>query len=72
MQIVHERCCGLDVHNKSVVACILITGEEATVHREIPTDGTMPADLLMRRDWLESLDVQHVAMESTGVFWHPI
>lgn len=72
MQIVHERCCGLDVHKKSVVACILITSEDATVQREIRTYGTMTADLLMLRDWLESLDVQHVAMESTGVFWHPI
>jgi transposase len=72
MQIVHERCCGLDVHKKSVVACILITSGDATVQREIRTYGTMTADLLMLRDWLESLDVQHVAMESTGVFWHPI
>lgn len=72
MQIVHERCCGLDVHKKSVVACILITHEDGTVQREIRTYTTMTADLLMLRDWLESLDVQQVAMESTGVFWQPI
>lgn len=72
MQIVHERCCGLDVHKKSVVACILITCEDGTVQREVRTYATMTADLLMLRDWLESLDVRQVAMESTGVFWHPI
>lgn len=72
MQIVHERCCGLDVHKKSVVACILITHADGTVQREIRTSTTMTADLLMLRDWLESLDVQQVAMESTGVFWQPI
>lgn len=72
MQIVHERCCGIDVHKKSVVACVLITQEGGTVQREVRTYTTMTADLLMLRDWLESLNVQHVAMESTGVFWHPI
>jgi transposase len=72
MQIIHERCCGLDVHKKSVVACILITHEDGTAQREIRTYATMTADLLMLRDWLESLDIQQVAMESTGVFWHPI
>ncbi len=72
MQIVHERCCGLDVHKKSVVACILITHEDGSVQREIRTYATMTADLLMLRDWLESLDIRQVAMESTGVFWHPI
>ncbi len=72
MQIVHERCCGLDIHKKTVVACVLITQADGTLQREIRTYATMTADLLMLRDWLESLDVRHVAMESTGVFWHPI
>jgi transposase len=71
MQIVHERCCGLDVHKKSVVACVLITCEDGTVQREVRTYATMTADLLMLRDWLESLDVRQVAMESTGVFTPP-
>src|SRR5258708_33377928 len=72
MQIVHERCCGLDIHKKTVVACVLITQADGTLQREIRTYATMTADLLMLRDWLESLDDRHVAMESTGVFWHPI
>src|SRR5258706_16382503 len=57
---------------KTVVACVLITQADGTLQREIRTYATMTADLLMLRDWLESLDIRHVAMESTGVFWHPI
>jgi transposase len=72
MQIVYPRCCGLDVHKKSVVACVLITADDGAVRREIRTYATMTADLLLLRDWLESLEIQAVAMESTGVFWHPL
>ena len=46
MQIVHPRCCGLDVHKKSVVACVLITAANGAVQREIRTYATMTADLL--------------------------
>ena len=72
MQIVHARCCGLDVHQKSVVACVLLTADDGTVQREIRTYATMTADLLLLRDWLASLEIQAVAMESTGVFTPPM
>ncbi len=72
MHIVHERCCGLDVHKKSVIACILITQTDGTVQREVRTFGTMTADVLALSDWLERFQVRHIAMESTGVFWQPI
>ena len=71
MQIVHPRCCGLDVHKKSVVACVLITAEDGAVQREIRTYATMTADLLALGDWLERQQVQVVALESTGVFTPP-
>lgn len=45
-QIVHPRCCGLDVHKKSVVACVLITADDGTVQREIRPYAPMTADLL--------------------------
>lgn len=67
MQVVYERCCGLDVHKQSVVACV-ITPEG----KEIRTFGTMTSDLLELADWLMSQEVTHVAMESTGVYWKPI
>ncbi len=67
MQTLHERCCGLDVHKKTVVACV-ITPEG----RETRTFGTMTVDLLALADWLIGKAVTHVAMESTGVYWKPI
>jgi len=67
MRIVHERCCGLDVHKQTVVACV-ITPEG----RETRTFGTMTIDLLALSSWLQRLQVRHLAMESTGVYWKPV
>ena len=67
MQVVHERCCGLDVHKRVIVACVL-TGRERTIR----SFGTMTEDLEAMATWLEECAVTHVAMESTGVFWKPI
>jgi len=72
MQVVHARCCGLDVHQKTVVACILRTETDGTVYREVHSFGTMTADLLALNDWLNARRVQQVAMESTGVYWRPV
>lgn len=46
MQVEYARCCGLEVHHKSVVACVLVTTEDGTVQRQVRTFGTMTADLL--------------------------
>ncbi len=67
MQVVYMRSCGLDVHKKKVVACV-ITPEG----RETRTFGTMTRDLLALADWLMEKDITHVAMESSGVFWKPV
>ena len=67
MRVVHERCCGLDVHKRTVVACVM-----APDGQQVRTFGTMTRDLLALTEWLRSVDVSHVAMESTGVFWQPI
>ncbi len=72
MQVVYARCCGLDVHQKTVVACVLVTSLDDSVHRQVHTFGTMTADLLALNDWLNSLGVEQVAMESTGVYWRPV
>jgi transposase len=72
MQVVHERCCGLDVHKKTVVACVLRNREDGTLERLIRTFSTMTANLLALSDWLTSLDVTEIALESTGVFWRPV
>lgn len=72
MEIVHARCCGLDVHKKSVVACVLITQPDGLIERQVRTFKTMTADLLALADWLSSWRVTHVALESTGVYWRPV
>jgi transposase len=72
MQLLHERCCGLDVHKKTVVACVLVTAPDGTVQRTVRSFGTMTADLLALDEWLRRLEVTQVAMESTGVYWRPV
>lgn len=67
MDIIYERCCGLDVHKKSVTACI-ITPEG----KELKTFGTMTDDLVALVQWIKEKGCTHVAMESTGVYWKPI
>ena len=72
MEVVHERCCGLDVHKRTVVACLLTLGERGQPVREVRTFGTMAADLLQLREWLAAAGCTHAAMESTGVYWKPV
>ena len=72
MQVIHQRCAGLDVHKKTVVACMLITSPEGRVQKQIRTFSTMTVDLLALADWLGAFDVTHIALESTGVYWHPV
>lgn len=72
MEVTYSHCCGLDVHKKLVVACVLTPGEENAKRKEVRRFGTMTADLLTLSDWLTSQGVTHVAMESTGEFWKPV
>jgi transposase len=72
MQVVYTRCCGLDVHKKLVVACLMIMNAAGQVQKEIRTFGTTTAELVALADWLRSASCTHVAIESTGVYWKPI
>jgi transposase len=67
MERLIERCCGLDVHKKTVAACVRV-GEQ----QHVRTFGATTTDLLTLRDWIQAHGVTHVAMESTGVYWKPI
>lgn len=72
MEVLYTRCCGLDIHKKSVVACLIITEPGQKPVKETRTFRTMTADLLALADWLSDMGCTHVAMESTGVYWRPI
>ena len=71
MQTLVERGCGLDVHQATVVACLLLF-ENGKVHKEVRTFGTTTRELVDLRKWLLTEGCTHVAMESTGVYWKPI
>jgi transposase len=72
MQTLVERGCGLDVHQATVVACLLIVLKDGKVHRRMRTFGTTTRELVGLREWLLSEGCTHVAMESTGVYWKPV
>jgi len=68
MEVLYERCAGLDIHKRSIAACVIVPGKG----KQIRMFGTMSADLVALGDWLSDQGVRHVAMEATGSFWHPI
>ncbi len=72
MDVLYERCCGLDVHKKTVVACVIVPGPKGQPRKEVRTFSTMTADLLALGDWLTAEQVTQVAMESTASYWKPI
>jgi transposase len=72
MEVVYPRCCGLDVHKRTVVACLIVPGADGQPHKEIRTFETLTDDLLQLADWLAEQGVTHVAMEATGVYWKPV
>lgn len=72
MEAIFRCCAGLDVHSKTVAACVRRIDDLGKIHVEVRTFGTMTRDLLALCDWLIAEGVSHVAMESTGVFWKPV
>ena len=72
MELIYTHVAGLDVHKKTVVACVFTPGPRGKPQKEIRTFGTMTHDLLALADWLTTKGVTHVAMESTGEYWKPI
>lgn len=72
MEIVVERCAGLDVHKDSVVACVHVPSPSGERETKIASFSTFTEDLLGLRDWLVALGVTRVGMEATGVYWKPV
>jgi transposase len=72
MPVVHARCCGLDVHMETVVACVRLIVPGGKAANEVRTFATTTRGLLELGDWLSRCGVTSVAMESTGVYWKPV
>ena len=73
MEVMVDRCAGLDVHKKTVVACVRSSGVgRQKRHSEVRTFGTFEHELVALREWLLGLGVTQVAMEATGVYWKPV
>jgi transposase len=72
VDVVYTHCCGLDVHKRTVVACLITPGPDGRPVKSIQTFGTMTEELLALADWLAAAGCTHVALESTGVYWQPI
>jgi transposase len=72
MQVVYERCAGLDVHKQTVVVCVMLTAPTGKVQKQLRTFATTTTELLALADWLTAEQVSHVSIESTGVYWRPI
>ena len=71
MEVLYPRCAGLDVHQKTVVACARVVGQEG-VAQHVETFETTTQGLEKLRNWLLQFGCTHVAMESTGVYWKPV
>jgi transposase len=71
MEVIHARCAGLDVHKKTVVACVRIAAGQ-TVRHDVRTFGTTTAELETLGAWLRAEACTHAVLESTGVYWKPV
>jgi transposase len=69
MDVVVERCCGLDVHKDLIVACVHYPGPDGERTEEIAEFAAFTEDLLALRDFLVTHHVTRVGMEATGVYW---
>lgn len=72
MEGIYPMVCGLDVHKKTIVACVRLLSPQGRAQKEVRSFATMTHNLKSLVEWLLSVGITHVAMESTGVLWKPI
>ena len=71
MEVLYRRCCGLDVHKETVVACLRLVSS-GKVNMELRTFETTTASLIALSEWLAQNGCTHIAMEATGIYWKPV
>ena len=72
MELILETCCGVDVHKKTIMACLMVGKADEKPHKNVKTFSTMTGDLLACKDWLEPEGCITVAMETSDVCWKPV
>ncbi|MER5604368.1 IS110 family transposase [Streptomyces sp. NPDC002265] len=72
MDVVHERCAGIDIGKADVKVCVRVPGPGKRRRKEVRTFSTMTRDLLAMRDWLLAEGITVVGMEATGSYWKPV
>jgi transposase len=72
MELIYQRCCGIDIHKKVIVACLIVLTADGQRQKEVRKFRTVTKELLDLLDWLTTAGCTHVAMESTGVYWKPV
>src|SRR5438034_7277486 len=73
MDVLVERCAGLDVHRDSVMATVRVGGKRRRQReRHARAFGTTIAQLEQLRDWLDGFGVTLVGIEATGIYWRPV
>lgn len=72
MEIIYEKCCGVDVHQKNIVVCMMISKNGRLSKKEIKTFGTNTNQIFEFTEWIKSLGCECVAMESTASYWKPL
>ena len=72
MEALITRCAGMDVHQETIVVCVMTGEADATPETETRSFPTMTRNLFELLQWLESKNVTHLAMESTGIYWRPV
>ena len=71
MEVLYRRCCGLDVHKETVVACLRVVSG-GKVDTNVRTFETTTAGLIALSEWLAENGCTHIAMEATGIYWKPV
>ncbi|QCX82722.1 Transposase IS116/IS110/IS902 family protein (plasmid) [Streptomyces sp. YIM 121038] len=72
MDVVYERCAGIDISKADVKVCIRVPGAGRRRRGEVRTFTSMTSGLLAMRDWLLAEGVTVVGMEATGIYWKPV
>jgi transposase len=72
IEVLHTDCAGLDVHKKTIVACVLHSRPSVATSKLTRTFGATLDELERLRDWLLAEGCTHVGMEATGVYWKPV